>query len=107
LSIKATQRARLGSPCACFHCHGSDNEELAEGIKLMRAGDPLCLYEIICREAKGPWLADLAGHDEQGLHLEALIVRPQAVDVVLLFHVHNFLRGRDGIDGHIVVPAIS
>ena len=72
----------------------------------MRAGDLLCLYEITCKESKGPWLAHFAGHDEQRLHLEALVVRPQPLDVVVLLHVHNFLRGRHGVDRHVVVAAI-
>jgi len=51
-------------------------------------------------------LTHLAGHDEQGLHLEALVVGTEAVDVVLLFYINNFFRRNNGVDGQVVVTAI-
>src|ERR1700684_1888926 len=51
-------------------------------------------------------LSHFAGHDEEWLHFEALVVRAQAVDVVLLFYTDNLLRGGNGVDGHVVVTAI-
>src|SRR5260221_3915867 len=51
-------------------------------------------------------LTHLAGHDEEGLHLKAGIAGPEALGVVMLFHVNDFFRGDDRIDGHVVVAAI-
>src|SRR5260370_24876038 len=51
-------------------------------------------------------LSRLAGHDEEGLHLKTGIVGPEALDVVVLFHVDDFFRGDDRVDGHVVVAAI-
>src|SRR5271169_4771639 len=47
-----------------------------------------------------------AGHDEQRLHLEALVMRTQTVNVVVLSDVHDLLRGSHYFDGHVVVSAI-
>jgi len=64
----------------------------------MRSGST----ELRCDHA----LAHLAGHDKQRLHLEALVVGTEPVDVVLLSYIHDFFRGRDGVDGQVVVTAV-
>jgi hypothetical protein len=52
------------------------------------------------------WLSHFAGHDEKRLHFEALVVRPKAIYVVLIFDVQHFFRGGNGIDRQVVVAAI-
>ncbi len=52
-------------------------------------------------------LSQIAGHDEQRLHLEALVARAQPLGVVLVLHVDDLLRGNNHLDGHIVVAAIA
>src|SRR5580700_2541698 len=51
-------------------------------------------------------LSHFARHNEERLHLEALVVRPQAIHVVLLLYADNLLRCGNGVDGHVVVAAI-
>src|SRR5581483_6216518 len=49
----------------------------------------------------------IAGHDEQRLHLEALVARTQSIDVVLVSYIDHLL-GRDhDLDRHLVVTPIA
>src|ERR1700758_3385137 len=57
-------------------------------------------------EIRAPGLSHFAGHDEKRLHFEAGVMWPETVDIVLLFHIHNFFRGSDRVDREVVVTAI-
>ena len=51
----------------------------------------------------GYHLRKITCHDEEGLHLEALVVRPQAFGVVVFLNVHHFFRGGNRVNLHVVV----
>jgi hypothetical protein len=52
------------------------------------------------------FLTLLARHNEERLHMEALIVWTQAFCVVLIVHIHQFLAACHAIDWHIVITPV-
>src|SRR5579872_223595 len=45
-------------------------------------------------------------HDEEGLLLEALVVRPQSFGVVVFFYIYDFFRGGHSVDRYVIVSAV-
>jgi hypothetical protein len=85
----------------------SDGRQLQTSASQRLAGQSESLHELTtayCRS--NPALSHFAGHNEKRLHLEALVVGPQPVNVVLLFHVHDLFGGGYGINRHVVVTAV-
>src|SRR6516165_1165860 len=50
--------------------------------------------------------AAFAGHQEERLHLKALVSGTKTVDTVMLFYVDDLLGGGHRIDGYVVVATI-
>lgn len=51
-------------------------------------------------------LDGLTCHDKQRLHLKALVVRTQTIQVIVLLDVDHLLGGRHHVDRRVVVPSI-
>jgi len=51
-------------------------------------------------------LSHFAGQDEQWFLFEALVVGPEAIDVVVLFYVNHLLRSSNGFDGDVVITTV-
>jgi hypothetical protein len=48
----------------------------------------------------------IAGHDEEGLGFEALVVGAQPVTIIIFLYVYDLLNTGKHVDGNVVIPAI-
>jgi len=55
----------------------------------------------------GPSGSVIAGHDEEGLGFEALVVGAQPVTIIIFLYVYDLLNTGNHVDGDVVIPAIS
>ena len=48
----------------------------------------------------------IGGHQEEGFHLETMVMWTESFDVVVFFNIHHFLDGGHDFQGNIIIPPV-